>query len=126
MTSSRVAGLWELWAPPLDPPVPGGLPRDLAEQAAAAGDCPHCVAAMLWEAYAGMLPPSPAVASMSTGAQSVSYAAQGGGSEAGLAMARADWHRLMCTGTLSSVPLRVAPADDDFLYLQELPGWWEA
>jgi hypothetical protein len=119
--------LWELWGPPQDPPVPGGLPAamvaQVAEAALAAGTCDHCIAAELWEAYAGMLPVAPAVASVSTGAQSVSYGAGFGADAAGLAMARAAWHRSFCTGELVSVPLAVPPPDG---WAEEEPPleWW--
>jgi hypothetical protein len=92
---------WQLWAPPLDPPTPGGLPFDTAQMLADAtwGTDPHLCAALQWEAYAGMLPPAAAVAQVSTGAQSVSYSPPMPGGDSGLAMARAAWHRsLMSSG----------------------------
>ena len=103
---------WQAWAPPIDPPTPGGLPAD---QAACIADdwwevSPHLCAAMLWEAYAAMLPPTPAVAAVSTGAQSVSYSPAMPGGDYGLAIARAAWHRSFVFGTLVSVPLVVALA----------------
>ena len=100
---------WQLWAPPLDPPTAGGLPADTALLIAEAtwDSDPHLCAALQWEAYAGMLPPAPAVATVSTGAQSVSYQPPLPGGEFGLAMARAQYHRsLMMTG--ETIPCEVA------------------
>ena len=103
---------WQAWAPPVDPPTAGGLPVDQAQCVADtwwAVD-QHYAAALLWEAYAAMLPPTPAVAAVSTGAQSVSYSPAAPSGDYGLALARAGWHRSFVTGTLVSVPLVVAPA----------------
>jgi hypothetical protein len=86
---------WHLWAPPLDPPVTGGLPADWAQQVADdtwAAD-PHLCAALQWEAYAAMLPPTPAVSSVNTGAQSVAYSPATPTGDYGLAIQRAEWHR---------------------------------
>jgi hypothetical protein len=103
---------WELWAPPIDPPADGGLPREVAERIAGAHcSCdPHLIAALQWEAYAGMLPPSPAVSSVSTGVQSVSYASGADGGVAGLALARAAWHRSFLGGGLVSARLETIPS----------------
>jgi hypothetical protein len=100
---------WQAWAPPLDPPDPRGLPIGQAEAIAAAwwAEFPHEAAALMWEAYAATLPPTLAVASVSTGAQSVVYGQAQPGGEFGLAVARARWHRSLCS-TLASVPLRLA------------------
>lgn len=111
---------WHVWAPPLDPPVDGGLPDDVAEQIAAAywaADPWECLA-LMWTAYALTLPPEATVASVSTGVQSVSYAEPGG--PFAIAMARADWFREQ-NGTLASVPLRAAT--DARLVLP--PDWWQ-
>lgn len=99
---------WLRQAPPLDPPTAGGLPADEAEQIAAAWweDEPHRALALMWESYAGSLEPEPAVASVTTGAQSVVYSGGGGGAF-GRAQARAAWHWSRCTN-LGSVPLAVA------------------
>ena len=98
---------WEPWAPPLDPPTAGGLPLDVAQ--AIADDWwaidPHLCAALQWEAYAAMLPPTPAVASVSTGAQSVAYSPAAPTGDYGLAVSRAAWHRSFVTGQLVSIPL---------------------
>lgn len=96
---------WEAWAPPLNPPDDGGLPRESAGCLAAAWwDCdPHLAAALMWEAYAAQLPQEPSVQSVQTGVQSVTYAQPW----AGPALARAEWHRSLA-GNLVSVPLRVA------------------
>jgi hypothetical protein len=104
---------WVAWAPPLNPPDAGGLPYD---QAAAIGDAywdtsPHLAAALMWEAYAAMLPPTPAVASVSTGAQSVAYSPAAPTGDYGLAISRAAWHRSFLGGELVSVPLRKAPPE---------------
>lgn len=100
---------WESWAPPLAPTAPGGLPRDEAEAIAAAwwDTDRHLAAALMWESYAATLPPAPAVASVSTGVQSVAYSPALPGGELGAALSRAKWHRLMAM-TAVSVPLRLA------------------
>jgi hypothetical protein len=97
------------WAPPLDPPTAGGLPVAEAEAIARAywAHDPHRAAALMWESYAATLAPSAAVASVSTGAQAVTYSPPLPGGEFGLAVGRAAWHRAMC-GTLASVPLVLA------------------
>ena len=91
---SRPDPPWLAWAPKLDPPTAGGLPYDQAERIAAAtwDDDPHLCAELMWTAYAATLDPEPAVASVSTGAQSVVYAGAAGGGEFGRAVARAQWH----------------------------------
>jgi hypothetical protein len=110
---------WRLWAPPLDPPTEGGLPEAAAQQIAGAlwDDDPWLCLALMWEAYALTLAPEPAVASVSTGAQSVSYAAPGG--PFGLAMARAQWFRDQ-RGSLGSVPLRLRPPPPPLPF-----DWWQ-
>ena len=97
---------WESWAPPLDPPVAGGLPYAQAELIASVwwDEDPHEAAAQMWEAYAATLPPTPAIAVVTTGAQSITYGGARPGGDYGLAIARAEWHRSF-TG-LVSVPLR--------------------
>ena len=66
---------WRAWAPPIDPPTAGGLPEAEAQLIADAwwDDDPHEAAALMWEAYAALLPPAPAVAQVATGSQSVCY-----------------------------------------------------
>ena len=100
--------LWELWSPPLSPPTAGGLPYDVAESIAGSwwDQDPYLAMAVIWEAYAATLAPEPSVVAVSTGAQSVTYAA-GGGGQFGLAVARAQWFRRMA-GSGGTVPLRVA------------------
>jgi hypothetical protein len=102
---------WQAWAPPLDPPTPGGLPADVAECIADSlqGEDPHLIAAVQWEAYAAMLPPAPSVDRVSTGVQSVSYSPPVPGGDLGLALSRAAWHRSFVVGQLGSVPLQLAP-----------------
>jgi hypothetical protein len=103
-----MAGLdWRLWAPPLDPPTPGGLPEDAARAIAAWwwDDDPHEAAALMWESYAATLPPQPTVAQVATGSQSVSYSPAIPGGPYGLAVSRAAWHRSMA-GSLAT-PLLV-------------------
>jgi hypothetical protein len=99
---------WERWAPPLDPPAPGGLP--LADAVAIAAACwdddPHLAAAIMWEHYAAQLAPEPAVASVTTGAQSVVYSGAAGGGDFGKATARAAWHRSQRGA--QSVPVELA------------------
>jgi hypothetical protein len=99
---------WEAWAPPLDPPTAGGLPYGQAEAIAAAcwDEDPHLCAALQWEHYAAQLVPEAAVASVTTGAQSVVYSGAAGGGDFGKAAARAAWHRSL-RPTLASVPVRV-------------------
>jgi hypothetical protein len=87
---------WRLWAPPLDPPTSGGLPEHAARAIATWwDDDPHLCAALQWEAYAAMLPPTPTVAQVATGSQSVSYSPPVPGGDYGLAVSRAAWHRSM-------------------------------
>jgi hypothetical protein len=106
---------WEAWAPPLDPPTTGGLPVDQAQciADATAGMDPHLTAALMWEAYAATLPPTPYVVSVQTGAQAVQYAGRGGlpapTGDYGLALQRAEWHRSFLVGEIVSVPLVVTP-----------------
>ena len=103
---------WESWAPPLNPPAPGGLPLDQAQAIADAwwDTDPHLCAALQWESYAATLPMTPTVSQVATGAQSVSYSPALPGGDYGLAMARAAWHRSFTTAV--SVPLHrsAAPA----------------
>ncbi len=101
---------WAAWAPPLDPPTPGGLPIAEAEAIAAAWWTanPHMCAALQWESHAATLPPSAAVSQVATGSQSVTYAPALPAGDYGLAIARANWHRSFCA--LVSVPLRRAAA----------------
>lgn len=98
---------WVAWAPPLDPPTSGGLPYDQAQAIADAywAASPHLAAALMWESYAAMLPPSPAVSAVSTGAQSVAYSPPVPAGEYGLAISRAEWHRSFITDELVSVVL---------------------
>ena len=103
---------WVAWAPPLDPPTPGGLPYEMA---AAIADqwwtvSPHLCAALQWEAYAGTLAPTPSVSVVNTGAQSVTYLPARPVGDFGDAMDRAAWHRAFLGDTFS-VPLVV---DDVF------------
>jgi hypothetical protein len=99
---------WAAWAPPLDPPTPGGLAVDDAARIADAwwDADPHLCAALQWESYAATLPPAAAVSQVATGSQSVTYSPALPGGEYGLALARADRHRSFTT--LASVPMRAA------------------
>lgn len=101
---------WESWAPPLDPPMTGGLPLGQAQSIADAywQDDPHLCAALQWEAYAAMLPPTPSVASVSTGMQSVVYQPAQPTGDYGLAISRAQWHRTFTS--LQTAPLQLAHA----------------
>jgi len=94
--------------------VTGGLDLEMAESIhqAWAGQDPHCAAAEMWEAYAATLPPSPNVAAVSTGVQSVSYSPPMPGGDYGAALARAEWHRSFCRGELISVPTRAVTIED--------------
>ena len=71
-----------------------------------------------------MLPPSQAVASVSTGVQAVNYGQAMPGGELGLAMSRAQWHRSFVSGQLLTIPLTIAPVADS-----DIPPppwlWWE-
>lgn len=112
---------WEAWAPPLDPPEDGGLPRAEAEAIAAAFWCcdPHLAAALMWEAYAARLPLEPAVSSVQTGVQSVTYAP----AYQGAAWAKAAWHRSLA-GNLASLPLELAPPYIGPVPPERGPAWW--
>ena len=114
---------WVAWAPPLDPPTDGALPYDTAEAIAAAywDQSPHLAAALMWEAYAATLPPTPAVASVSTGAQSVVYSPPAPGGEFGLAMQRAAWHRSFIGDELVSAPMAKAPP---YYHDPAAGSWW--
>ena len=100
------AAPWESWAPPLAPPVDGGLPVEEAQRIA--DDWwdtePHLASALQWEAWAATLAPSIPVAQVATGMQSVSYGRAVPGGELGAAMSRAAWHRSFLSA-LISVPL---------------------
>lgn len=111
---------WEAWAPPLDPPTAGGVPYALAEAIATEwwDVSPHLCAALQWEFYAGMLPPTPAVSSVNTGVQSVSYSPAAPVGEYGAALGRAQWHRSFLVGDLVSVPLDLDyPMPDSLLWV---------
>lgn len=118
---------WEAWAPPIDPPTAGGLPAD---QAQCIADTwwdvePHLAAALMWEAYAAMLPPTPTIWSASTGAQSIEMRPAQPVGTYGMAMQRAAWHRTFVTGQVVGVPMNVAPStytDHSGRYLP--PPWW--
>jgi hypothetical protein len=101
---------WASWAPPLDPPTPGGLDAVEAEAIAARwwDADPHLAAALMWEHYAATRPPAAAVSQVATGSQSVTYSPALPAGDYGLALARAAWHRSF--NTLASVPLRSALA----------------
>jgi hypothetical protein len=121
---------WVAWAPPLDPPTPGGLPADQAQQIADAvwDTSPHLAAALMWESYAAMLPPTPAVSSVSTGVQSVAYSPAAPTGDYGLAIGRAEWHRSFLVGEVVSVPMIVAdpPLAPAMAGQLELPwDWWQ-
>jgi hypothetical protein len=105
----------------LEPPTAGGLPEEEAQRIADAywDDDPHLGAALMWEAYAAILPPTPTVAQVATGSQSVSYSPPRPGGEYGTAIARAEWHRSFL-GTLASAPL----VADTPLAVHD-PHWWE-
>ena len=62
----------------------------------------------MWTAYAATLDPEPAVASVTTGAQSVVYSGAAGGGDFGKAAARANWHRDQRGA--QSVPVELARA----------------
>jgi hypothetical protein len=100
---------WQAWAPPLNPPTAGGLPLDQAQAIADAtwSDDPHLCAALQWESYAAMLPPTASVSQVATGAQSVTYSPATATGDYGLAVARAAWHRTFTDGAVVGVPMQV-------------------
>lgn len=75
----------QAWMPP------SLSPEEKDAFAAAHPGDPHAAAAAAWEAHAATLAAEPAVAGVSTGAQSITYAK--GTSPFADAQARADWHR---------------------------------
>jgi hypothetical protein len=93
---------------------------DQAEAIAAAywADDPHEAAALMWESYAAGLPPTPTVAQVATGSQSVSYSPPIPGGDYGLAITRANWHRSL-SGSLHTAPM---VADSPVA----VPHWLEA
>lgn len=97
---------WVAWSPPLNPPSPDGLPYELAADLAADWwDVDrHRFGAEAWEAYAATLDPTPSVSSVQTGAQSVAYSPAQPSGAYGRAVARAAWHRSLCSNA-ESVPL---------------------
>jgi hypothetical protein len=101
---------WQSWAPPLDPPTTGGLPAATAQAIADATwtDDPHLCAALQWESYAAMLPPSAAVSQVATGAQSVTYSPAAPTGDYGLAVQRAAWHRSFVDGAIVGIPMELA------------------
>lgn len=118
MSNGRQGPLWELWAPPLDPPTEGGLDRALAERIAEADfDCPYTAPALMWDAYAAQQAPEPVVASVSTGVQQVTYA--GGSGPSTVARARAEWLRSLC-GTVGSVETVTSTSA-----ARLPPDWWQ-
>ena len=116
---------WQTWAPPLDPPTAGALPIADAEQIAGLywDDEPHLAAALMWEAYAAMLPPTHVVSQVATGSQSVSYSPAVPGGDYGLAISRANWHRSF-VDTFASVPLEIARLDPPLLLPPLAVGDW--
>jgi hypothetical protein len=116
----------------LDPPDPGGLPADAAQAIADQywSSDPHLCAALQWEAYAGMLPPAPSVASVSTGVQTVSYQPPMAGGDFGLAMARAQYHRSLMSSMDTAVLVIAAPPVVPGIgtapaWPEWGDGWWE-
>lgn len=70
---------------------PGMDPAEKQDFADAYPTDPHAAAAAAWESWAATLTAEPSVASVSTGAQSISYLS--GGSDFDVALQRAAWHR---------------------------------
>jgi hypothetical protein len=102
---------WEAWAPPLNPPDPAGMPREVAQGIADTywpGE-PYICAGLQWQWYALSLKPAPAMSSVSTGVQTVSYANAKSAFDA--AMERAQWFFDAEFGSLVSVPLVSNVAD---------------
>jgi hypothetical protein len=100
--------VWEVWAPPLDPPTEGGVPRQLAYDLADKfwPERPWLFGLLLWQFYAAMLDPSPSVSHVSTGSQSASYSPAQPGGDFGRALARIAFFERML-GDLHSIPLAV-------------------
>lgn len=117
---------WEAWAPPLDPPTAGGVPYDVAADIAAQywDTEPHLCAALQWEFYAAMQSPTPSVASVSTGVQSIAYSPPAATGEYGLAMARAQWHRSFISGVIESVPLCSSVPEPRYQAPLRDMSWW--
>jgi len=115
---------WQTWAPPLDPPTAGGLDATTAQCIADTywSIDAHLCAALQWEAYAATLPPTPVVAAVATGSQSVTYSPAQPGGDYGLALQRAAWHRSFVTGQVLGIPMQLAPPP--MLPAREL-AWWE-
>lgn len=120
---------WEAFAPPLDPPTEGGLPRAVAERFAETWweTDPWYAVGLMWDHYAGMCedPAGAAmVSSVSTGAQTVSYRPVGPVGECARRAARASWYFARSQqgfGGLYSVALH--RADQAAL---DLPfDWWQ-
>ena len=123
--------IWQLWAPPLDPPTAGGLPADVAQRIADAtwAADPHLCAALQWETYAGMLPAAASVSQVATGAQSVTYSPPMPGGDAGAALAKAAWHRSMMgaeTAPMDLAPpaIPTVPGNPWISYTDPAWGWW--
>jgi hypothetical protein len=125
LATPRVVLDWQAWAPPLNPPDPGGLPADAAQAIADAFwlTNPHLCSALQWESYAATLPPAPSVAQVSTGAQAVSYSPPMPGGDYGAAMSRAAWHRSLMA-SLDTAVLVIAPPGDVPGVGADLPPWW--
>lgn len=100
---------------------PPGLDPETAAAITAAwwATDPHLAAALAWEAYAATLAPSPSVASVNTGAQSVSYSPPGPVGEYGAALERARWHRSFL-GSIDSAELINPDAGSS----QAIFGWY--
>jgi hypothetical protein len=88
---------------------------------------PHLCAALQWESYAGMLPPSPALSNVSTGAQSVGYSPPMPGGEYGAALSRAAWHRSLMGAPDSALLILSPPAVESTPppWPFGIPAWWD-
>jgi hypothetical protein len=88
---------------------------------------PHAAAASAWEAWAATLESEALVASVSTGAQSISYAK--GYSASQSALERASWHRartkVVSVALGPQYEYRLEDLQVDVIATQHMDPWWE-
>ena len=113
---------WLAWRPRWTRPrLAAALRRGRPHRRRVLVDDPHLAAELMWTSYAATLDPEPAVASVTTGAQSVVYSGAAGGGAFGRAVARAQWHHDQRGA--QSVPIELTnPTRPD---AGRPPSWWE-